>query len=305
MQRKIITHWLIYCLLRLLSFPFRYLPYSLLHSFGAILGTIAYHLLPTFRKITLSNLALAPTLELSPKERITTAKKAFQNLMITCLEYSKLEKESNLTKLAVCENPEVANSILRSGKGVIFFCGHQANWEVLFLDGTMRMRGTAIARTLSNPFLDRWICKVRKQFGGEIIAPRQAIREGMRALKTGSFLGIVGDQGMPNSGFSSLFLGRAAWTSPLPAILSYRTGCPILVATIVRKAGKYYIRYSDPLWPSLKSPFQHEVKRLMGSALSLLEESIQQTPGQWLWQHKRWKQQEGGRLKMRFRYLES
>ena len=52
-------------------------------------------------------------------------------------------------------------------------------------------------------------------------------------------IGVVGDQGMPDSGFSAPFLGREAWTSPLPAMLSKRSGCPIMTATIRRQDGKY------------------------------------------------------------------
>ena len=93
-----------------------------------------------------------------------------------------------------------------------------------------------------------------------------------------------------------------AWSSPIPAMLSYRTGRPILVATTTRKKGKYAIHYSDPIWPDTEKPMEQEIPRLMETALGLLEESIKENPDQWLWQHNRWKQQLPGSIPKKFRH---
>ena len=135
-----------------------------------------------------------------------------------------------------------------------------------------------------------------------MITPKNALREGLRAIKQGKFLGIVGDQGMPDSGFSSEFLGRLAWTSPAPAILSHRTGAPIMVATTRRVKDGYRITYSDPIWPNTEAPLEAEVQRMMKQALSIFEDSIVKNPGEWLSSHNRWKQQTPGRLKKLFRF---
>jgi KDO2-lipid IV(A) lauroyltransferase len=135
-----------------------------------------------------------------------------------------------------------------------------------------------------------------------MLSRKNAIKEGLRGLKHGAFLGIVGDQGMPDSGFSSPFFGRTAWTSPVPAMLSYRTGSPLIVATTRRDKGRYVIHYSDPIWPHPELPMDPEVNRMMREALHYLEEGIRKAPGQWLWTHNRWKQQTPERLKRQFRH---
>lgn len=286
-----------YLAFRLFTLPLAFLPYSWLHTLGNRLGLIVYYCYPKYRKRTLSNLALASDLELSPEAIVRLAKASLQNLMITTLEYPKLAREKEIHRLATCENPETAEGILKTGKGVIFFCGHQANWEILFLEGTKRMPGVAIGRPINNPYLYRWVISIREKFGGKIIPPSNALKEGLKALKSGKFLGIVGDQGMPDSGFSSTFLGRRAWTSPLPALLSLRTGCPIIVATTRRENGRYLIHYSDPIWPTSEK----EPDALMRTILSLFEKSVKERPNEWLWIHNRWKQQLPGRLKKMFR----
>lgn len=290
-----------YILIRIGTFPFSLMPYSWIHRIGKAIGIIAFYCMREYRKRTLSNLALATDLSFSKKELLRIAKKSFQNLAINCLEYPRLAQEKDFSKVITCENPEVADNLYRQGKGIIFFCGHQSNWEVLFLDGTTRMKGVAIGKSIKNKRLYHWIVSMREKNGGKIITPHNAVREGFRALKKGTFMGIVGDQGMPDSGYSFPFLGRRAWTSTAPALLSYKTGCPIIFAATHRENGGYRIRYSDPIWPDLSKPLEEAVVLMMDQALSLMQESIKKHPGEWLWQHNRWKQQTLKTLYKRFR----
>ncbi len=244
---------------------------------------------------------LATELALTPQQIRRIAKQSFQNLAITCLEYPKFAHTKDLSRAIQCENPEIAEALYCKGQGIIFFCGHQSNWETPFLDGTRRMKGIAIGKSIKNTRLYNWVLSIRQKHGGRIIEPRNAVREGLRALKKGIFVGIVGDQGMPDSGYSFPFLGRRAWTTTAPALLAYKTNSPILCATTRRVPGGYRIRYAAPIWPDLSQPLEAEVPRMMNQALTLLQESIQQAPGDWLWQHNRWKQQNTHNLYRRFR----
>jgi KDO2-lipid IV(A) lauroyltransferase len=277
------------------------MPYSWLHRMGKILGSIAFYFMREYRKRALSNLALANDLKLTPKQLVHYAKKSFQNLAINCLEYPKLSREKDFSRVIQCENPEVATDLYKKGQGIIFFCGHQSNWEVLFLDGTTRMSGIAIGKSIKNKRLYNWIVSIREKNGGKIIAPRNAVKEGLRALRKGTFIGIVGDQGMPDSGYSFPFLGRRAWTSTAPALLAHKTNCPIIFAATRRVRSGYRIHYFDPIWPDLTQPAEQDVIRMMDKALTLLQESIKHSPGEWLWQHNRWKQQTTHNLYKRFR----
>ncbi len=285
-----------YWIFRFFTFPFQFLPYPVIHRLGSLLGLLIFYAYPKYRKRALSNLALATDLHLTPDEIVKTARSSLQNLAITALEYPRLSIDKNIHRLATCENPEVAAALIQSGRGVIFFCGHQANWEILFLEGTPRMPGIAIGRPIKNPYLYRWVVAMREKFGGKIILPKEAYRSSVRALKEGKFVGIVGDQGMPNAGFSCPFLGREAWTSPLPALLSARTGCPIIVASTRRQDGKYLIHYSDPIWPEADPSSQ------MRQVLTVFENTVKARPHEWLWIHNRWKQQLPGKLQKEFRH---
>ncbi|MBP9842326.1 MAG: hypothetical protein KBC64_07910 [Simkaniaceae bacterium] len=288
-------------ILRVLTFPLAFLPLTAIHFIGRRLGSLSYYLVPRYRKRSLANLALAfPNMK--EEELKTLAKASCQNLMTVLLEYPKWSVTSDLENEVICQNPDLAKALLNEGKGLIFFVGHQANWEVLFLDGSRRMPGVAIGRPIKNKHLYQWILSIRERFGGKMITPKGALKEGLRALKQGKFLGIVGDQGLPESPFSSLFFGRRAYTSPAPVLLAYRTNSPLIVATIKRGKGKYLIHYSEPLYPNLSLPMESEMERLMKEALTLLEVSIAERPHEWLWQHNRWKQESASLVYYRFRH---
>ncbi|HSX38131.1 MAG TPA: hypothetical protein VLE95_04795 [Chlamydiales bacterium] len=291
-----------YWLVRLAAFPFEWMPYSWIQIIGRRIGTIAFFFLHKYRKRTLSNLALAQELGLSQKEQIRIAKESMQNLVTVCLEYPRLYREKKLSSQIFCENPEIADQLHRQKKGIVFFCAHLSNWEILFLEGTSRMKGIAIGKPIKNMRLYHWILKIREKYGGKIIPQSQCIKAGLRALKQGAFIGIVGDQAMPSSGYSCSFLGRKAWTSTAPALLAYRTHSPLIFAETRRAAGGYRIRYSDPIWPNLERSMEQEIPRMMGEALHLLQASIKKRPGEWLWQHNRWKQQTPRNVYKRFRY---
>ena len=275
----------------ILSYLFSFLPYSWITLLGKGLGSIFYYTYPKFRKRILSNLSLAKSLKLNEGELLFLAKKSLQSVCISLLEFPKLYHEKSIQTLAHCENKEIAESIIAKGKGVIFFCAHQANWELFFLEGNSRMPGTAIGRPIKNNFLYDFILKVRTRFGGEIITPKSAMIEGVKALKNGKFLGIVGDQGMPESHFCSTFLGVNAYSTTAPALLAYKTNSPIIVATMKRNQGRYIISYSDPIIPDLKNSLREEVEKMTFKSLEILESSILQNPEEWLWLHNRFKQE--------------
>lgn len=298
-----ILHFLTYSGFRAAGFFISLLPPSALHALGRLGGKSAYYLHKSFRKKTLSNLAIAYGTKLSEKERIGIAKQSFQNLMITCLEFFHLKRyRDGLSDLVHLENSQEVLALLKQGQGVIFLSGHQANWEIPFVGATQHHSGIAIGRPIKNPWLYKWVLSLREMNGGKIVLPRNAIRQSLRALKEGKFVGIVGDQAFPESSYAYPLFGTRAWTTTMPALLAYRTGCPIVVVMTERLGYRYVLRSSPFLWPDLNRPKEEEIPRLMDVAISYLEKSIQARPEQWMWQHDRWKQQGIDRVKRKYRF---
>ncbi len=283
-----------------ISFLLSLLPPRWLHRLGRGLGLIGYYLSKKYRKLTMNNLALVqPALGLSETEMKAIAKQAFQSLTITCLEYGRLARSyTKIDALLHAKNERSAVPLQKEGKGdrkgIIFLGSHLANWEVSFIDSSHRSPVIAVGRAIDNTLLYSWIVSIREMWGGKIIDQQGALKASLRALKKGVSVGFVADQGLPSSSYSYPFFGVRAWTSSAPGLLSYATGSPIVVVSIKREAdGRYLVGYSDPIWPDLTKPSKEEVERLMHEALVLQEQAIRENLGQWLWQHRRWKQPKG------------
>ncbi len=295
-------HFLSYLAVRMICFPISLLPLPLLHQVGRWLGRAAYYCHFSFRKKTLTNLSIASKLALTEEEKKKIAKKSFESLAITCLEFCRLHKE-NIDHLIIRKGAHVEiETLLQKGTGIIFLTAHQANWEIPFLFMTQHYPGVAIGRPIKNKRLYNWVLSMREKYKGRIVMPKHAIKEGLAALKRGHFLGIVGDQAFPGSPYSFPLFGTRAWTASTPALLSYRTGAPLVVASTERIKGKYAITVHPPLWPDLEKPMKEEVSRLMDSAMGYLEKSIEERPDEWLWQHDRWKQQGIDHVKRKYRF---
>jgi len=284
-------HLLTYILFRTFGAAISVLPYRVIHTLGRILGRMMYTLHRDFRKKTMTNLAIAFGTTWSEAKRKQIAIESLQNLMITSLEFFRLKKSrGKLSEIVTLQGGEEAQKLIDDEQGVIFLTAHQANWEIPFLALTNVYPGIAIGRPIKNPFLYRYVLSVREMNGGKIVMPKQAIKEGLRALKSGKFLGIVGDQAYTSSPYSYPLFGTRAWTASTPALLAYKTNSPLVVGMTKRENGRYIVTGSAPLWPDLSKPIKEEVPHLMDRAMKIIENSIQEAPGQWLWPHDRWKQ---------------
>lgn len=292
-----------YYLLRMIGGIISLLPYPTLHAVGRTLGVVIYYVHRPFRKKTMTNLAIAYGKTKSIEERRKIAKRSFQNLMITCLEFFRLKKsKGKLAEIVTMEGGEEVFKLIEKGQGIVFLTGHQANWEIPFIGLTAHAKGIAIGRPIKNKRLYEWVLSVREMNGGKIVMPRFAIKKGMEALGRGEFLGIVGDQAFPESSYSYPLFGTRAWTTSAPALIAYRTKSPLVVAMTKRVKGKYVITGSPLLWPDTTKPLKEEVVRLMDEAMGYLERSIQERPHEWMWQHDRWKQQQIDHVKRKYRY---
>lgn len=292
-----------YFFLRMIGALISLLSYRQLHAVGRVVGVVIYYLHRPFRKKTMTNLAIAYGKTKSIEERRKIAKRSFQNLMITCLEFFRLKKsKGTLSEIVTMEGGDEILKLIEGGQGIVFLTGHQANWEIPFVGLTAKAKGIAIGRPIKNKRLYNWVLSVREMNGGKIVMPKQAIKKGVEALRKGEFLGIVGDQAFPESSYSYPLFGTRAWTTATPAMIAYRTKSPLVVAMTKRVKGKYVITSSPPLWPDTTKPLKEEVVHLMDLAMGYLERSIEERPHEWMWQHDRWKQQQVDHVKRKYRF---
>lgn len=293
-----------YFSLRTLLFPLSCLPLSQVHAVGRFLGNITFFFAPKrLKKTTYNNLALAEKLNLSNKDIRRIARLSFQNIVIIALEYFCLKKyRHQLQKIVTGHQKDNILKYIQKGQGVIAVTGHISNWELCFLDFTQRADATTVGKPIRNRRLYNYIQSIRTMYQGKVIIGKNALSQGMKTLNQGKIFSMVNDQSYPPSYYSYPFLGARAWTSPSPALLAYRTNSPIVVVTTTRsKKGTYDYHISEPLWPNRKNRLKSEVSRLMDEIMKRFENHLIEHPDQWLWQHKRWKQEGFHRIYSHFK----
>lgn len=277
-----------YLLTRLFGALLAFLPYQVTYALSFPLGALAYLFASELRKTALSNLQISD-LGLNPKQVRRTARRAFYNLALTCLEYPHLSRRKGAFKWARCMTPEVFQTLTSTHKNAVFLSAHQANWEIPFIDLCTRCQAEAIGRPLKNPKLDAWVVRIRESTGGKIWPMQNAVKAARSALSEGKSFGLVGDQAFPESSYVFTFLGQRAYGASTPALLAYRHNVPIIPTLNHRRGLHQEITYLEPIYPDTSKPLKEEATRMMNIAMKGLEDSIRRQPEDWMWQHNRFK----------------
>lgn len=267
------------------------LPEAARMTLGRLGGRLGYLLDSRHRRVALQNLELAyPAWSLADRKRV--AKRSFGNIGTAAVELAtsaSLDREAYRARLEI-EGWEHFEQAEQEGKGVLLMTAHIGNWEALAQAMALRDRPVSfVARPLDNPYLEREIRRIRERFGNRTIPKRGAARQLIRTLRGGGITGLLIDQRVhPNEGRAYDFFGHPAYTTPLMARLSLRTGAPVVPVFGIPIEGwkRCRIVYRSPIFP--ESNGEDAVDRLTLQYLGTIEEAIRQWPEMWLWAHRRW-----------------
>ncbi|HTM00419.1 MAG TPA: lysophospholipid acyltransferase family protein [Candidatus Omnitrophota bacterium] len=261
---------------------------------GAAAGALAARLLARRRRVAEENLRRALGERPAGSTPEALAREAFRQLGRSFFEFLALPAQEPGDLLARIEfvgwEPILARA--REGKGGIMVTAHFGNWELLgaafgLLSGG-RVKYLLPAQT--NEGSDRYLNEVRRKLGIEPLTIGYGMRSGLRALREGSFLGMLPDQDARKAGIHVPFFGRPASTHTGPARLAARTGAPIGVAVIERTGrGRFRARLRRVLVPDPRASEEAEVERLTREMTAEIEAAIRELPGHWYWIHRRWK----------------
>jgi KDO2-lipid IV(A) lauroyltransferase len=184
---------------------------------------------------------------------------------------------------------EHVDRAVATGRRMIIFSGHIANWEIGMLAAVQYGISVAqIYRAANNPFVDSMITRFRGDAGELIPKGTVAARRAIAALRRGDHLTMLADQKM-NDGIPVPFFGRTAMTTSALAVLALRFNCDVLPARVERLAGARFRLTVFPPLPLPRSGDHHaDVTALMAQVNQILEAWIRDRPEEWFWLHRRW-----------------
>jgi KDO2-lipid IV(A) lauroyltransferase len=291
---KSLQHRIEYALVRCVETFLFLMPRAVALKVGDALGLLMWAVLASRRRLAMSNLASAFP-RMSVGERARLVRHNWKNIGRTAVEFIRVTdiNESNWNDYFIVEGRENLTKAERMDKGVVLATFHFSNWE-MFAIGTGHLlgSGTAIARPMKNPYVEKWVQAKRATGHVSIILHRQAVKASLKILKAKGHLGILVDQNLYTGGVFVDFFGQPAATTTLPALLNERTGAPVLIAYCVREGKKFRLVYEPVL--KLSSSGTQEERLMVNTQLisSELERIIRKSPENWFWIHNRWKRKQ-------------
>ena len=258
-----------------------------------LVAMIFYYIAPIRKSTVIENLKIA--FPEYPDEKIKDISfdvyKSFSIFFIEILVFPKLKRNKIESELEFSD-PDLVIKKFNEGKGLIILSAHFGNWELIppAIGVRLGLNGLTIVKPLRNPHVDRWMNNLRTRFGNEVIPLGISLRKTYQSLKEKKMIGIAADQRGPEEGVKVKFFNTEVPVYNGPAVLSMKTGAPILSLLAVRqKDYKYKIEVKEIDANDLPESFDDGVVELTQRHTLHLENMIKKYPEQWFWMHKKWK----------------
>ncbi|MBU1147879.1 MAG: lysophospholipid acyltransferase family protein [Candidatus Omnitrophica bacterium] len=280
-----------YALFRVVSFFIYLLPLRLGLKLGQCIGRIAFLFLKKQRRIALDNLEFS--LDDSRIDKPLIARQVFENLGKNFVEVISLSKfnKVNIDGYIECKGFESIERLLKQGKGGIVLSAHFGNWELMAHYFALKgYKVNVIARRVRNEYFERFLNKVRKRHGVNVLYRDASAKEVIAILRKNEFVGIMPDQDMDSvSGVFVDFFGRKAYTPNGPAVLNFLTGVPIIPCFMARKGFGHEILVGRPIELQKSGDKQKDILENTQRYTKVIEDHVRKFPSQWVWFHERWK----------------
>jgi Kdo2-lipid IVA lauroyltransferase/acyltransferase len=227
------------------------------------------------------------------------ALESYRNLGRTSVQAALMEHRTPAELIALFDQVdgwEHLEAARAQGRGVLLVTGHLGNWE---LGGSyFAARGVpmdAIARHMSNRLFERYLTRVRERFGVQVIFDEQAVRQMPRSIKANRVIGSLSDQGVLGLASTYVpFFGRLAKTPRGPAVFALRLRVPMVFTVAVRQPTGAYRLIIEPIQVPDSGDREADTVAVVTDYTARLEHWVRQYPGQYFWQHRRWKYQPEG-----------
>lgn len=279
-----------YALLLVFFAVCKLLPWRVASKMGAtLLGSIGPHLAASRKARRHIEYALP---DMAKGDVTNTVKAMWRNLGHILAEYPHLKTIA--THHTHIDDPHhVLDRFRDDGQAGIMFGAHFSNWEVMPVAVLMQkdLALNPVYRAPNNPMVDRLLHRLRSM--GKQLTPFDKSRKGMigmaRAMADGAHLGLLIDQKY-NEGVEAQFFNRPAMTSTAFIELCQRYKAPLATGHLTRQHnGDYSLKIEDMIKVFDDDGTALPVEKIMAQAHMLIERWITQNPGQWLWLHRRWK----------------
>lgn len=298
--KKRIKHWIgdlflngLLTLMAILLFPLK--PKNL-PSLSKILGVFSFYLLRKYRYRVLNHLTLVFGPEKDKKKRMNLAREIFIQFTLTPLEtvYAYSHSFDQFLRKIKIQGKEYLDQALSQGKGVIALGAHLGSFTLVGARLSLEnYRFNIMINEGNYPRLWRRLGKYQKRMGQNPFPVKPvstSLKKSLNALHRNEILYLIADEQQRDSGIPVRFFNQIAYTPAGPALLSLKTGAPILPIFILRRERVPHTLYiGPPVKIERTGEMRKDLERLTMAFTKVIEERIREDPTQWPWLNRRWK----------------
>jgi KDO2-lipid IV(A) lauroyltransferase len=188
-----------------------------------------------------------------------------------------------------------------SPRPTLVVTAHFGNWELAgWMIGLTGMRTYAIARVLDNPYLERFLKRLRQGTGQTLIAKKDDFDRLTDVLRGGGKVCTLADQDAGPRGLFVSFFGRPASTHKAVALMALEFDAPLVVIGVPRVPAPpgtpggggvmfYAVVTQDVIDPRDYAGRPDAVRAITERYTAALERLVRRHPEQYFWLHRRWK----------------
>lgn len=306
----------VYLAVRFVVCVIQALPPRLAYALADAVAWLVYRAVGRRREIALANIREAfPELRGDPVAADRLVREMFRHFIRAAFESAFVARKLTLnTWRRHFVLPHGARLLprLQNDRPTLIVSGHLGNWELAGISlGLFGYHTHAIARTLDNPHLERYIRKFRTSTGQGIIAKNGDFADLTQILKSGGKVAVLADQDAGPRGAFVNYFGRLASTHKSIALLAMQHDAVLVVVGVPRVNRADYAQHPDrdvldgldPMFYAVTcedviDPREYAgisrtatVKAITQRYTSALEALVRRHPEQYFWLHRRWKTQ--------------
>ena len=297
-RAKAVRHTIEYGIFRALMWLIESVPLRVSEALVRGLADTAFALGRNRRRIAIDNI-LQCGITADPREAAAIARRSFRNFALLILESFRadrmLDGDNWRQHVDVRIDPEAQAILDAPARGVIVATGHLGSWEMAARAVSHSKPVAGVARRMNNPKVEAWLQR-RKSNAAFYQIPKYDKRNLGRflsILKQGHVLAIMIDQHASWGGVRVPFFGRPAYTYTTLPLLHLVTGAPLCFG-YCRRIGplRYEVRVEGPIRCKRTGNKEEDIRKILEDVSRRLENAIRQSPDQYLWGHRRWKEQQ-------------
>jgi Kdo2-lipid IVA lauroyltransferase/acyltransferase len=294
MQRKHLVDYLVYLVVRILICVVQAVRLETGARAARWLAWVMADVVKVRAGVVDENLAHAFP-ELSPQQRRRLARRMWEHLFLLVLEVAHAPRkihETNWRRYVRLSQVQPLVRRLLDDRPVLIVTGHFGNFELGgYVLGILGFTSYTVARTLDNPFLDRFVNRFRSATGQHMIPKKGGYDQILAVLGRGGTMTFLVDQYAGPKGCWVEFFGRPASTHKAIALLSLDNDAPMLVSSSTRAGRPLRIELTMSAAADPRETDQGlgTVKELTQWFTAELEQMVRRAPEQYWWLHRRWK----------------